>query len=237
MLVDISDYHRDSHAQQGEYMKTTMNRRAFTGTAAAFTALSASRVYGANQQVRLGFIGCGNRGDQLLDAFLETTNASCIAFCDLNQKYIKHAAGRVQGIIAEYKDYRQLLENKDIDGVVISTPDHWHALQTIDALQAGKHVYIEKPLSLCVAEGRVMVDAAHKAKKTVQVGFHRRSSNFCNEAVQLIHRGEIGDITMVRAFHTQNEYPMGIGNPTDEKPPADLDWDKWVGPAPMKSYN
>ncbi|MBL8825279.1 MAG: Gfo/Idh/MocA family oxidoreductase [Planctomycetia bacterium] len=218
-------------------MKTTMNRRTFTGAVASLTALSASRVYGANQQVRLGFIGCGNRGDQLLDAFLDTTNASCIAFCDLNQKYIKHAAGKVQGIIAEYKDYRQLLENKDIDGVVISTPDHWHALQTVDSLQAGKHVYIEKPLSLCVAEGRAMVDAAHKAKKTVQVGFHRRSSNFCNEAVQLIQRKEIGDITMVRAFHTQNEYPMGIGNPTDEKPPVDLDWDKWVGPAPMKSYN
>lgn len=218
-------------------MKTTMSRRTFTGAAASLTALSASRVYGANQVVRLGFIGCGNRGDQLIDAFLETTNASCIAFCDLNDKYIKYAAGRVQGVIAEYKDYRQLLENKDIDAVVISTPDHWHALQTIESLQAGKHVYIEKPLSHCVAEGRAMVEAARKAKKTVQVGFHRRSSNFCKEAVEMIHRGEIGEITRVRAFHTTNEYPMGIGNPTDEKAPENLDWDKWVGPAPMKSYN
>lgn len=223
-------------------MKSPMTRRTFTSAAAvtAMTALSASRVYGANNLIRLGFIGCGNRGDQLLDAFLDTANAPPMAFCDLSDEYLKHAEGKVSGLIQKSKDYRQILDNKDVDAVVISTPDHWHALQTIESLQAGKHVYIEKPLSLCVAEGRAMVEAASKSKKIVQVGFHRRSSNFCKEAVEVIRRGDIGDITMVRCFHVDNEAPLGIGNPNDEKQPPDpkvFDWDKWVGPAPMRPYN
>jgi len=223
-------------------MKSPMTRRTFTSAAAftTMTALSASRVYGANNLVRLAFIGCGNRGDQLLDAFIETPNAAPMAFCDLNDEYLKLAESRISGLINKGKDYRQILDIKDVDAVVISTPDHWHALQTIESLQAGKHVYVEKPLSLCVAEGRAMVEAAAKAKKVVQVGFHRRSSNFCKEAVDLIRRNEIGDITMVRCFHVDNEWPLGIGNPNDEKQPPDpkvFDWDKWLGPAPMKPYN
>lgn len=220
-------------------MKSPMTRRTFTSaaTATAMTALSASRVYGANNNVRLAFIGCGNRGDQLLDSFIETPNAAPMAFCDLSDEYLKHAEGKINGLINKTKDYRMILDIKDVDAVVISTPDHWHALQTIESLQAGKHVYIEKPLSLCVAEGRAMVDAAAKSKKIVQVGFHRRSTNFCKEAVELIRRGEIGDITMVRCFHVDNEWPLGIGNPSDEKPPEKFDWDKWVGPAPMRPYN
>lgn len=221
-------------------MKSPMTRRTFTSAAAVttMTALSASRVYGANSQINLGFIGCGYRGDQLLDAFNETLNCKPMAFCDLNDDYLKNAEGKNDALLnGKIKDYRQLLDIKEVDAVVIATPDHWHALQTIEALQAGKHVYIEKPLSLCVAEGRAMVDAAGKAKKIVQVGYHRRSANFCIEAVGAIHRGDIGDVTMVRCFYTENEYPFGIGNPTDERPPESIDWEKWVGPAPMKSYN
>jgi predicted dehydrogenase len=220
-------------------MKSPMTRRTFTSAAAvtAMTALSASRVYGANDRVNLGFIGCGHRGDQLLEAFMETTNAAPMSFCDLSDEYLAYASGKISGMVYRQKDYRQVLDNKDVNAVVISTPDHWHALQTIEALQAGKHVYIEKPLSLCVAEGRAMVEAANKSGKKVQVGFQRRSSNFCKEAIELIHRGDIGDITMVRCFHVDNEWPIGIGNPGDEKPPEKFDWEKWVGPAPMKPYN
>lgn len=220
-------------------MPSPISRRTFTTVAAVstMTALSYSRVYGAANQVRLGFIGCGNRGDQLLDAFIETPDAAPMAFCDLNADYMKHAEGRISGLIYTKKDYREVLDVKDVDAVVIATPDHWHALQTIEALQAGKHVYVEKPLSLCVAEGRAMVEAAGKSGKKVQVGFHRRSANFCKEAIEVIHRGEIGDINMVRCFHMVNEWPLGIGNPGDDKAPDKLDWEKWVGPAPMKPYN
>lgn len=226
-------------------MKSPMNRRAFHATAAAaattMSALSYSRIYGANDTVRIGFIGVGNRGDQLLDAFEATPNAIAAAVCDVNEAYLKHAQSKMTGMINRETDYRNILNNKEIQAVVIATPDHWHALQTIDAIQAGKHVYLEKPVSLTVAEGRAMVETAKKAadKLIVQVGFHRRSSNFCQEAVQLIQRGDIGEITMVRAFHTQNEFPYGIGQPSDDKEPDKkvFDWDAWTGPAPKRPYN
>src|SRR5215813_11163562 len=136
-------------------------RRTFAKTAALAglgTALSASRVYGANDRVRLGFIGLGNRGDQVLDGFLEHKDAQVVAVCDIHQPYMDFAAKKIGGSPRQFKDYRKLLEMKDVDAVVIATPDHWHALQMIHACQAGKDVYVEKPLSLVVAEGRRMVE-------------------------------------------------------------------------------
>ena len=124
-----------------------------------------------------------------------------------------------------------------MDAVVICTPDHWHALQTIHACQAGKDVYVEKPLSLCVAEGRAMVEAARKHKRVTQVGLHRRSSAFCREACEFVRKGGIGQVTVARCFHIQNEWPKGIGNPPNEEPPKDFDWDQWLGPAPKVPYN
>src|SRR5258708_11619037 len=121
----------------------------------------------------------------------------------------------------QFRDYRQLLEQKDIDAVVIATPDHWHALQAIHACQAGKDVYVEKPLSLCVAEGRRMVEAVRQNKRVSQVGLHRRSSAYCREAADFIRKDGIGKVTVARAFHIQNEWPRGIGNPPDENPPKD----------------
>lgn len=217
-----------------------MSRRTFSKTAAALTglsALSAGRVLGANERVQLGFIGLGNRGDELLDAFLQNENAIPIALSDLNEDYIKFARAKAGGLLNFPKDYRELLDLKVVDAVVIATPDHWHALQTIEACKAGKDVYVEKPLSLCVAEGRAMVEAAKKSKRIVQVGLHRRSSTLCMDAIKEIRDGALGQITMCRAFHVQNEWPEGIGNPPDGRAPDKLNWDSWLGPAPMKSYN
>ncbi|HEY7509717.1 MAG TPA: Gfo/Idh/MocA family oxidoreductase, partial [Vicinamibacteria bacterium] len=117
------------------------------------TALSARRVLGANDRVRLGFIALGNRGDQVLDAFLKHADAEVVALCDIHQPYVDFAAKKVGGTPKRFKDYRRLLDLEDLDAVVINTPDHWHALQTIHACDAGKDVYVEKPLSLVVAEG------------------------------------------------------------------------------------
>src|SRR5215831_12965496 len=135
--------------------------------AATTSALSASRVLGANERVRVGFIGLGNRGDQVLDAFLTHKDCEVAAICDLYQPYLDFASRKIGGSPAQYKDYQKLLERRDLDAVVIETPDHWHALQMIHACQAGKDVYVEKPLSLCVAEGRAMVKAARDAKRVV----------------------------------------------------------------------
>ena len=217
-----------------------MTRRRFAKTMAAAgvaTALSRMRVQGANDRIRLGFIGLGNRGDQVLDGFLPHRDAEIVAICDLWQPYLDFAAKKIGGSPKQFKDYRKLLELKDVDGVVIATPDHWHALQTIHACQAEKDVYTEKPMSLRVAEGRRMVQVARQYKRVTQVGFNRRSSPMCKEAADFLRGGGMGKITAIRAFHIQNEWPAGIGNPPDEEPPAGFDWDAWLGPAPKVPYN
>ena len=217
-----------------------LTRRQFAKTmtaAGAATALSRMRVLGANDRVRLGFIGLGNRGDQVLDGFLVHKDAEVVAICDLWQPYLDFAAKKIGSSPKQFKEYRKLLDMKDVDAVVICTPDHWHAVQTIHACQAGKDVYVEKPLSLRVAEGRKMVEAARRHSRITQVGINRRSSPFCKEAADFIRGGGLGKITAARSFHIQNEWPKGIGNPPDEEPPAGLDWDAWLGPAPKVPYN
>jgi predicted dehydrogenase len=219
---------------------STFSRRTFTKQAAlagVATALSASRVLGANERIHLGFIGLGNRGDQVLDAFLPHKDAEVVAVCDLYQPYLDFAARKIGTRPEQYHDYRRLLDRKDVDAVVICTPDHWHALQTVHACEAGKDVYVEKPLSLCVAEGRTMIEAARKHRRVTQVGLMRRSSSYCKEAADFVRKGGIGKVTVARSFHVQNEWPKGIGNPPDGEPPADLDWDAWLGPAPRVRYN
>lgn len=217
-----------------------MTRRQFARTAAAAgvtTALSGLRVLGANDRVRLGFIGLGNRGDQVLDGFLEHKDGEVAAICDLYQPYLDFAAKKIGGQPKQFKDYRKLLEMKDLDAVVVCTPDHWHALQTIHACQAEKDVYVEKPLSLTVVEGRKMVEAARKHNRVTQVGLQRHSSPFCKEAADFVRDGGVGKITAVRCFHILNEWPKGLGSPPNEGPPEGLDWNAWLGPAPKVPYN
>ena len=193
---------------------------------------------GANDRVRIPrFIGLGNRGDQVLSAFLEHKDCEVAAVCDIYQPYLDFAAKKIGGDPKQFTDYQKLLEMTDLDAVVIATPDHWHALMCVEACAAGKDVYCEKPLSLCVAEGRAMVKAAREHKRVVQCGIQRMSNAFCREAAEAVRSGAIGKVTAVRAFHVQNEWPQGIGSPPDEAPPKGFDWDAWVGPAPLRKYN
>jgi predicted dehydrogenase len=219
---------------------TQLTRRDFArnvAVAGVGTALGGLRVLGANDRIRVGFIGLGNRGDQVLDGFLKQPDSEIVAICDLHQPYLDFAGKKIGRNPKQFKDYRKVLDLKDVDAVVVATPDHWHALQTIQAYQAGKDVYVEKPLSLCVAEGRKMVEAAKKYSRVTQVGIMRRSSPQCKEAADLIRSGELGKITVIRSFHIQNEWPKGIGNPPDEDPPTDFSWEDWLGPAPKVRYN
>ena len=219
---------------------SAVTRREFGKTAAAAwvgTAIGSSRILGANERVRVGFIGVGNRGDQVLDAFLAHKDAEIVAICDIHQPYVEFAAKKAGGQPARLNDYRKLLDMKDVDAVAICTPDHWHALQTIHACEAGKDVYVEKPLSLVVQEGRAMVNAARRHNRVVQVGINRRSVAFVKEAADLVRSGAVGKVSVVRSFHIQNEWPKGIGAPPDGTPPADFDWESWLGPAPKRRYN
>ncbi len=212
------------------------------GTAGALgstglSALAADRVAGANERIRLGFIGVGNRGDQVLDGFLQHKDCEVVAVCDIFAPYTEFAAKKAGTNPKQTRDYREVLDRKDVDAVVIGTPDHWHALMATEACAAGKDVYVEKPLGLVVREGRAICNAAEKHQRVVQVGIHRRSSDFCKEAADFIRGGGIGKVTVVRAFHVQNEFPQGIGRPADGEPPEGFDWNAWLGPAPFKPYN
>jgi len=216
---------------------TALTRRNFSKAAVAATAVSYGRILGANDRVRLGFVGLGNRGDQVHDGFLEHGDSQTVAVCDLRDDYMDFAIKKSRATPKKYTDYRKLIEDKDVDAAVIATPDHWHALMFVDACHAGKDVYVEKPLSLTVAEGRKMVDTADATKRVVQVGIQRRSSKFLQEAAALIQSGGIGKVTVARGFHIQNETPTGIGNPPDSVAVDEKLWDQWLGPAPKVPYN
>jgi predicted dehydrogenase len=222
-------------------MDSPINRRTFTRNVAAAGALAAlaptARPAGANDRVRLGFIGVGNRGDQLLDAFLVHKDAEVAALCDVYEPYLEPARKKAGGKAALFHDYRQLLAQRDLDAVVIATPDHWHALIFVAACRAQKDVYCEKPLSLTIAEGRKMCDVARETSRVTQVGLHRRSAAYVKEAVEVLRSGAIGHVTEAKCYHLRNESPLGIGNPPDSDPPAGLDWDFWLGPAAKVPYN
>jgi predicted dehydrogenase len=214
-----------------------MSRRDFTATASALalTAASASRVRGANDRVRLGFIGVGNRGGQLLDAFMQLPDIQVTQFCDAYKPYLERAKGKVPSATTT-GDFRRLIESKDVDAVVIATPDHWHAIQMIDACHAGKDVYVEKPLSITIREGRRMVVVAAETKRVVQVGLHRRSSKLYAELGERIRAQHLGKITVARSYRLSNMFPHGIGKAPPADSPADLDWDMWLGPRPARKF-
>jgi predicted dehydrogenase len=220
-------------------MQSPLSRRAFTKTAAAtlgLAALGAPPARAASQRVRLGFIGAGNRGIQLLDAFLKHPDMEVVGVCEVFEPYIVRARERIGKDVFGCVDFRKLLERPDLDAVVISTPDHWHAVQTIQACRAGKDVYVEKPLSITVHEGRKMVEAARRHQRVVQVGTHRRSSRVYAKLAELLAGGKVGKITVSRAYRLSNMYPDGIGKATVASPPPDLDWDLWLGPRPERPY-
>lgn len=224
------------------------------GLAAAATPVARSAP-GANERVRVGFIGVGNRGSQLLNGFLTQRDVDVVALCDVYEPYLardyskvdrelaESLGGRVPkmreklpGDVARYADFRRLLDRKDIDAVVIATPDHWHAIQTIMACQAGKDVYVEKPLSITIVEGRKMVQAAKRYERVVQVGLHRRSSQLYEQLASEVQAGKIGKVTVARAYRVSNMFPDGIGKYPDATPPKGLDWDMWLGPRPKCPY-
>ncbi|HYO81185.1 MAG TPA: Gfo/Idh/MocA family oxidoreductase, partial [Bryobacteraceae bacterium] len=215
----------------------TPTRRTIIRGAAAVTALSYGRILGANDRVRMGYIGLGNRGDQVHDAFLEFGDSQTVAVCDLREDYLDLAVKKSRNSPNRYKDYRKLLDDKNVDAVVIATPDHWHAIQFIDACNAGKDVYVEKPFSLTVVEGRRMVETAERTKRIVQVGLQRRSSKMLQEAAEFVRSGGIGHVTVAKGYHLQNEWPNGIGATPDTNPPTEQEWDMWLGPAPKIPYN
>jgi predicted dehydrogenase len=197
---------------------------------------SSSRVVGANDRVRVGVIGTGRQGRNDLKAHAALADVEIAAICDVFAPNLAEAA-KLAPAAKTVTDFRSILDDKNIDAVIIGTPDHWHALMTVMACQAGKDVYVEKPTSVAIAEGRTMVEAARKYSRIVQVGTQQRSAAHFQEAVKLVWDGRLGPISAVRMWNVGNQAPEGIGNPPDGDPPAGLDWDMWLGPAPQRPFN
>jgi predicted dehydrogenase len=228
------------------------------GVALGATSISASayrNILGANDKVNVGFIGLGNRGSQLLSLFMTQPDARIAAFCDtyepymlrdrnlVDPRYIKDLGGQIPKLgekfpdkVAQYADFRKLLDDKTIDAVVIATPDHWHAIQMIGAVKAGKDVYVEKPLTITIKEGRAMVNAAAETKKVVAVGLNRRGAPAFQKLTKEITEGKIGKVTVGSAYRINNMFPNGIGRMKPEAPPKDLNWDMWLGPRAFRPY-
>jgi predicted dehydrogenase len=214
---------------------TQTTRRGFI-TATAATAASYQRILGANDRVQLGFIGFGLIGKQHVSDFKKQKDADLVALCEVYKPRLEEGLAYIENPNAKgYSDFRKMYENKDIQGVVISTPDHWHALQTILACAAEKDVYVEKPLTVFVAEGRWMVKAARKYKRMVAVGTQRRHGTRVRETRELVASGKLGKIHSVRMGSVRNIVP-GFGKTAISDPPSELDYDMWLGPAPRKQY-
>lgn len=191
----------------------------------------------ANEKIVLGFIGVAGRGTGLLDWFRRHNDVEVGAICDVYEPHRNAAVQRVGGKAKAYHDFRDLLDQKDIDAVVIATPPHWHALITIYACQAGKDVYVEKPMCLYPAEARAMVKAARDNQRVTQVGTQIHAGENYRRVVEIVRSGLLGKITIVRNIFTLNEAPEGIGRSEDTAPPPGLDWDLWLGPAPKVPFN
>ncbi|MCI0662372.1 MAG: Gfo/Idh/MocA family oxidoreductase [Acidobacteria bacterium] len=222
-------------------MNNNIERRNFIKQSLAtgmMAAASRSRVLGANDRIRVGAIGIGRQGRGLTSGFKKNQDVEIVALCDVYEPQIAQtiSEARLEGV-QTYKDFRQVLERKDVDAVIIATPDHWHALNTVMACQAGKDVYVEKPLSVTVAEGRKMVEAARRHSRIVQVGTQQRSGDHYQKAAEVIRAGQIGKVTYVRSWNFGNIAPDGLGNPPDGNPPPGLDWDMWLGPANKVPFN
>jgi predicted dehydrogenase len=221
-------------------MPSGLTRRTFMKTGAAVgVAAAAARgsVMGANDRIGLGFIGVANRGGQLLSAAMKNDDMDVVALCDVDESALNKAAERVEPTPALYGDWRKMMERDDIDGVVIATPDHWHALLTIAACDAGKDVYVEKPLSITIVEGRRMVEAARRNNRVVQVGTHRRSSALVPQLREMIRQGTVGKVTVASCYRISNMSPDGIGHDPGGDPPPGMDWDMWLGPRPYRPFS
>lgn len=221
-----------------------MSRRDFNKSAAlgaVSLALSAGpavrNVLGANDRVSMGLIGAGGMGQADLRDFLRTGQVDVVAIADVYEPHLDDAVSMTLGKAKGCKDFRRLLDLKEVDAVIIATPDHWHAIPMIMACEAGKDVYVEKPLSHTLEEGRKMVEAAGRHNRVVQVGTQQRSGEHFQKAVELVRGGRIGKVTLAETWIHGNQFPEGIENPPDSDPPPWLDWDMWLGPAPKRAYN
>lgn len=193
---------------------------------------------GANQKIVIGATGMGGRGTTHAVLLAERDDVELAYVCDPDLSRAEKAAAKVEAACGKkpkiVQDLRKILEDKSVDAITVATPDHWHAPATILACEAGKHVYVEKPCSHNVREGRLMVEAARRHQRVVQVGTQARNSVHVKRAMELIRGGAIGDVLVAKAWNSQKRKDIGKGTPGEV--PGNLDYDLWLGPTPEVPY-
>ncbi|MGB3617037.1 MAG: Gfo/Idh/MocA family oxidoreductase [Catalinimonas sp.] len=230
-------------------MKTT--RRDFLRHASAAAAgsalattlpLAATARPSANEQLNVALIGCRGIGWDNLRSMLKVPNVRCVGLCDVDQRVLDDRSKDFEELTGQkapkhYRDFRKLLRERDLDAVIIATPDHWHALQTILALDAGKHVYVEKPLANSIEECKAMVAAQQRTGLVVQVGQQQRSSKHWQDAIAFVHSGELGRVRSVQSWAWLDWKGSVPHKPDQAAPPPGVDYDMWLGPAPKHAFN
>lgn len=233
----------NSSLSSGAAPSSGASRRNFLRSSAAAGTLLASAplVIGADKakKYRTALIGTGWWGTNILREALASEECQLVALCDVDETQIDKCQKEIGGLTSDqpkrYSDFRDLLDKEKPEIVIVATPDHWHPLITIAAVQAGAHVYVEKPVGHTIGEGRAMVKAARETQKVVQVGMHRRVSPHNKAGLEFLRSGKVGKIGMVRAFV---HYPGGPETPVaNAEVPKGLDWNMWCGPAPLRPFN
>ncbi|MBI4660575.1 MAG: Gfo/Idh/MocA family oxidoreductase [Verrucomicrobia bacterium] len=233
---------------------TPLSRRAFLSKS-AMTAMASplfgglvlsslergrAATVGANDRVRVALVGSGGMGRGDLATFFLNPEVDCPVVCDVDDamlaqgvQLVEKQRGKKPDVL---KDFRRVLDRSDVDAVLVATPDHWHALPTVYACQAGKDVYVEKPLATSIDEGRAMLEAAQRHNRVVQMGTQWRSGKHWAEAVELVRSGKLGKVGLVRGW-AYHDWLGAIGHPPDGQPPVGVDYDMWLGPAPKRAFN
>ncbi|MEJ2145491.1 MAG: Gfo/Idh/MocA family oxidoreductase [Acidobacteriota bacterium] len=223
---------------------TKVSAAAAAATAVAGTATRAAAVRTSqgspNDKIHVGLIGAGGMGSGDLRDFLRIPEIECLAVADVDMRHTANGVKLVEGARDNtpdgYQDFRRIIDRKDIDAVIVGTPDHWHALPTIMACQSGKDVYCEKPLATSIAEGRAMVNAARHNNRVVQIGTQQRSAGHFADAVKYVQSGKLGKIRHITTW-AYIDWKGRVGNPPDGTPPPEVDYDFWLGPAPKRPFN
>ena len=219
-------------------MAATTSLITFGGMAYGFSPKSYSRIIGANDRIAIGVMGTNGRGSGMAHNFARQKNTEVIYICDVEDKALAKGIESVKRVVDKApeaeKDFRKVLEDKNVDAVYLAPPDHWHSPMAILSCIAGKHVYVEKPLSHNPHEGELVITAARKYNRVVQMGSQRRSWPILTQGLTELKNGVIGNVHMVKTWYTNNRGPIGIGKVVPV--PSNLDYEMWQGPAPRRPY-
>ena len=218
-----------------------INRAAAAGVAVPYFlstgAMGQKGNSGANGKIGIGLIGCGGMGRSNLNACAGSPDVAITGACDVWKDRRDAVAKQYGAGVKTYDDYREMLDAKDIDAVIIGTPPHWHCRMAVDACEAGKDIYLQKPMTLHVAESFCVRNAVRKHRRICQVGTQIHAGENYRRVVEFIRSGKLGHVSVARTFNVMNQGPGGIGNTPNSDPPDQIDWNLWVGPGTMRPYN